>query len=378
MPHNSKVTFIRQQRVDATFLKFAGRTSLAGIKQIQRAKSQETRVLWVGIFTFLFGFTLWNTLAVGIDFLSFPVTTIVNITSQTKILLPTVTLCNRNPVECSKLVALFLQHPGDEGLKNLLNYSNCLDTVSRPKSYSLSALIKNEAEPVQTWVLSLEKLLIAKNWSNIEAFNRQLTPECREGIKTINPREGQHSVIDQFLTNFAINCKSVSLKSLLFPEFEPRNFDVNSKKTFDTLETHFADRFYTELAMLYRRLTVEMRFRHEEYSESIIGSGAGARVKITHPGELQNPNQDGGFVSPNTETNFAMNTFKVVRLPAPYESSCWDHWEQSPVIPFIPENATSNVSEKNQWYSQGVSYLCGAQLKPGRRPNSRAMKNVLS
>ena len=60
--------------------------------------------------------------------LAFPVGTTVELTDQASIPFPTVTLCNRNPIDCSKLAFAYIRNPAK--IRELMTLSNCKDTLS--------------------------------------------------------------------------------------------------------------------------------------------------------------------------------------------------------------------------------------------------------
>ncbi|CAG0925488.1 unnamed protein product, partial [Notodromas monacha] len=68
------------------------------------------------------------------------------------------------------------------------------------------------------------------------------------------------------------------------------------------------------------------------------------------PGSLPKPIDVGHDVSPNAETSLALMAFLTSRQPAPYTSKCWHTWDQTPFIPRILLNATTNK------YIRGISY----------------------
>ncbi|CAG0919462.1 unnamed protein product [Notodromas monacha] len=515
---------------------FAARTSLGGIAQIENSTSNPVRIVWLGIFGALVGFTMWNTFAVAHDYFTFPVTTVVAVTSAGKLVFPTVTLCNRNPVECSKLAVLYVQDRDDGIVKNLLNYSGCLATVTKApliyrtkhsinsftqcksfirkamfpefelddydpnskasfkslevdladKFYSELAVIykdsskrkliptisqgfksfvmnckqkdsdfttsfiplyglcyvyhhrnlmSSENAAVQAWVHKWNNTLSAGNWSISNNSEPSVAEECQKSWskiyeygtnETISDPAGDQWHIDhtKHLINSFTQCKSF-IRKAMFPEFELDDYDPNSSASFKSQEVDLADKFYSELAVLYKDsskrkliptisqgfksfvvnckqkdrscrnesdfttsfiplyglcyvyhhrnvgldpgnvsmeyttqsgtyagLTLEIRFGNEEYCPSLVGSGTGARVGITHPGVLPKPIEEGHFVSPNRETKFALRVSNVRRLKAPYRSKCWESWERTPLVPLIPKSATSSEFDEGKIYSQ--------------------------
>ena len=106
------------------------KTTLAGIFHAHFATNPVSKVAWAVAFLGLLGATIWNTTMVVTDYLSYPIQTTVTMSYQTSVPFPTVTVCNRNPVQCSKLVNTYFDNK--EALAHLLELSGCIETVTQP------------------------------------------------------------------------------------------------------------------------------------------------------------------------------------------------------------------------------------------------------
>ena len=117
-------------RVLLSWKNFAEHTTLGGLGHSFHAKNWISKLAWILTFTFLGGSTIWNTFYVVHDYLSYPVVTRVKIKYESEVPFPSVTVCNRNPIQCTKLALAYLENEGT--LKELMALSGCSKTVTRP------------------------------------------------------------------------------------------------------------------------------------------------------------------------------------------------------------------------------------------------------
>ncbi len=102
---------------------FAETTTFGGIIHTWASTSKPLQILWFSILAALVAATVWNTVEVVEDYLSWPVVTNIRVADEQNILFPAVTVCNRNPVSCTKLAYAYLANPAE--LNNLMYYSRC-------------------------------------------------------------------------------------------------------------------------------------------------------------------------------------------------------------------------------------------------------------
>ena len=109
---------------------FAETTTFGGVVHTYISPHFLWRASWVVIVFFLTCLTVWNTTQVVQDYLAYPVVTTVELADQASIPFPSVTLCNRNPIDCTKLAFAYIKNP--EKWKELMGYSNCRTTLVTP------------------------------------------------------------------------------------------------------------------------------------------------------------------------------------------------------------------------------------------------------
>ena len=86
--------------VRKTLLNFGSETSLAGINNSGKRKSKIRSAIWLLIFFILAYLTGVNIYNIVNDYLKYPVVTSTDISHQTRITFPAVTICNLNRVSC--------------------------------------------------------------------------------------------------------------------------------------------------------------------------------------------------------------------------------------------------------------------------------------
>jgi hypothetical protein len=107
---------------------FAKTTTFGGAIHTWVSTGRPWRLSWTAVLTLLLGATFWNTREVVLDYLAWPVLTTIHKAHQESIPFPSVTVCNRNPVECTELAFAYIEHP--EKLNNLMYYSQCISTLT--------------------------------------------------------------------------------------------------------------------------------------------------------------------------------------------------------------------------------------------------------
>ncbi|CAG0918199.1 unnamed protein product [Notodromas monacha] len=194
-------------KLSESWKQFAESTTLGGVGKINQTTSRPARIIWILIFALLCVITVKNTSEVLIDYFSFPVITDVEYKYQGGVAFPTVTICNRNPIPCSKLAAAYLKYP--EELVRVMLLSGCKPSVSKPPL--IFKMIRKEGEVIHSWITG---------W-NATIFE---------------------AIANQDFTTLRINDNQTCLKNLL-EESErievPKNIRNDSKRTFRILRALF-------------------------------------------------------------------------------------------------------------------------------------------
>ena len=128
MDESDNITSRKNFGIAAAWKSFVEKTSLVGLSYINSSTNFFTRGLWILIFIGLVAATAWNTAKVVSEYLSYPVETTVTVESKSTVPFPAVTVCNRNPVPCSKLAKAYFKYPEDLG--PLMKTSKCTKTVT--------------------------------------------------------------------------------------------------------------------------------------------------------------------------------------------------------------------------------------------------------
>jgi hypothetical protein len=115
-------------RLSNAYGHFAETTTFGGTIHAWISPRWPWRLSWVVVVMILIGATIWNTREVVIDYLKWPVVTTVQVADQQGIPFPSVTVCNRNPIDCSKLAYAYVKRQDD--LNNLMYLSQCHLTLA--------------------------------------------------------------------------------------------------------------------------------------------------------------------------------------------------------------------------------------------------------
>ena len=91
-----------------TFLEFSGETSIAGINNAGKKKSWLRSVVWLTIFLVFICLTGKNVYKIAVEYYSYPILTTTDMLDQANVLLPAVTVCSLNRVNCHNAVATVL------------------------------------------------------------------------------------------------------------------------------------------------------------------------------------------------------------------------------------------------------------------------------
>ena len=133
---NSDENCLLSQRITEAYGHFAETTTFGGAIHTYISPRLFWKVTWVVLVVTMVGATIWNTNQVIQDYLGFPVVTTVEIADHQSIPFPTVTLCNRNPVDCTKLAFAYMKY--SEDLYALFACSGCMETMTEnPLMYRL-------------------------------------------------------------------------------------------------------------------------------------------------------------------------------------------------------------------------------------------------
>jgi hypothetical protein len=113
--------------IKGAYVHFAETTTFGGAIHTYVSPHAVWRATWVLIVCFTTSVTIWNSNAIVQDYLTYPVVTTVELADQNSIPYPTVTLCNRNPVDCIKLAFAYIKDPFR--LRDLMSLSRCKQTL---------------------------------------------------------------------------------------------------------------------------------------------------------------------------------------------------------------------------------------------------------
>ncbi|CAG0918946.1 unnamed protein product, partial [Notodromas monacha] len=196
---------------ESEWREFADRTTLAGCSQLAETRHRSARTAWFVIFCALLGMTVWNTTTVVLDYLTYPVTTFVTVTVEPKIRFPAVTICNRNPVECSKVAVVYLKHRDDPAIRDFFNYSNCLESVTRPPL--IYKLMMNNDSVVKQWTQGWTKILIDN--VNLDVVPESL-PFLNRDCKAQLSISGQTNDSIAFIKQFEFSSTFIPLYGICF------------------------------------------------------------------------------------------------------------------------------------------------------------------
>ena len=128
----------------ATLLNFSEETSIAGINNAGKKKSGLRSMTWLVIFLVFISLTGSNVYKIVSDYYRYPIITTTDMVDQTSILLPSITVCSLNRVNCHNAVKTLLtmktspsntsgraQVEREVGLLEMMlaeNITNCLPT----------------------------------------------------------------------------------------------------------------------------------------------------------------------------------------------------------------------------------------------------------
>ena len=88
----------------ATLLNFSEETSIAGINNAGKKKSGLRSMTWLVIFLVFISLTGSNVYKIVSDYYRYPIITTTDMVDQTSILLPSITVCSLNRVNCHNAV----------------------------------------------------------------------------------------------------------------------------------------------------------------------------------------------------------------------------------------------------------------------------------
>ncbi|CAG0924173.1 unnamed protein product, partial [Notodromas monacha] len=170
--------------------------------------------------------------------------------------------------------------------------------------------------------------------------------------KTLSPIHAE--LVDNF-KEFMVDCRYMSKNCTQIEQFVAEfhvsygicyTFNqVTEEKDLDKAKKSFRTGSWAGMSM-------ELMFNQMDYIPTFVAAGAGGRVAISDPGTLPDPTDAGHYIQPNTETDFALSLSKISRLKAPYTSTCWDAWNESPFKPLFYVNATSSDMKPVLKYTQ--------------------------
>jgi hypothetical protein len=112
-----------KERISNAYGHFAETTTFGGPVHTWVSPLLPWRLSWVFVLILLLAATIWNTREVVLDYFNWPVVTDVSVATEQRIPFPSVTVCNRNPVNCTKLAFAYIRHQDE--LNDLMYYSQC-------------------------------------------------------------------------------------------------------------------------------------------------------------------------------------------------------------------------------------------------------------
>ena len=120
-------TATKSSRLKAAYGHFAETTTFGGPVHTYISRTRSWRWTWVLITALMVAATMWNTYYVLTDYLSYPVNVKIEVTNQPSVPFPTVTICNRNPISCTKLAYAYVKYK--EELNDVMVLSQCADSL---------------------------------------------------------------------------------------------------------------------------------------------------------------------------------------------------------------------------------------------------------
>ena len=107
---------------------FIETTSIGGISTVAARKSRFQKFFWFVFFAGFLGKTALDTKDIIQDFLSWPVLTRVQLASTGSVAFPSVSVCNLNPIDCSRLLQA-RQESSSDRLDKLWEKSDCSKSI---------------------------------------------------------------------------------------------------------------------------------------------------------------------------------------------------------------------------------------------------------
>ena len=168
--------------------KFGRNTNIEGINNAGRAKDKTRLALWLTIFVFLVALTLWDLSQLVQDYLSYPVDVSTTLEHENAIDFPSVSVCNRNIVSCSRLKTFlekcsnidFCQHRTELQLLLVLGRCDEEEPEEKPPDAAGKAL---PLRPKEVEVKSSDDIFLRKKQKPKVQIDKD---DLQENLKTQN------------------------------------------------------------------------------------------------------------------------------------------------------------------------------------------------
>ncbi|XP_071965645.1 acid-sensing ion channel 4-A-like [Antedon mediterranea] len=259
--------------------------SAHGIPNIKRAQYPSRRLLWVFAFLVSFSVCVWQVTLLVSAYISWQITTNLEVRVATTLIFPAVTICNLNGMKLSYLL----------------------------KTPELHSSLNNQA-------MEQDDQFMEWTSSNLES---------REGyfdmISAVTETLAKMPYEDREYAGHMVTSSMLSCNFNGYP-CVPANFTFSYNYlygncyTFNGLENNISNTSYA--GPLYG-LTLEMNIQQDEYI-SDIQPAAGLRILIHDQSEMPFPEDQGVTISPGKETSIGIHRTEFERLPSPYPSDCSD------------------------------------------------------
>ena len=342
----------------ATWSGWWTKTSISGVSNAGNAKHLSRRICWMVIFIVLLVLTIYAVIGVFATYIAYPVETAISLKRFSNIDFPSVTVCNQNRVDCTRvmeLIDLCDQTP-----------DNC--SISRPQALDTIKKIKADACP------DPQPAAAAPAPAPVPAPAPSPAPPPPSGRKKrqTQPPAGQHKprqdemgevpadieseykFLKDFMTLDEAERQLIGhefddfVKSCTFRErscLDANNFWLTNSPNFGNCYTfnsglNEADAFGGERVASMTGpnfgLSLVLNIEQHKYMANGQTKQAGARL-VVHDEDVRPLTDESGIdLHPNTLTRIPVHEIAITRMPEPYVSNCTDHWDLTNYTDFVP------------------------------------------
>ena len=163
-----------RRRAKSVVREFGLNTSTHGIPGIARSESVLNRVFWsVCTLTFA-GVTAYFITKSILNFLEYPVQTVVSVIDDPSQKFPAISICNYSPLRYDLFKAEFLNYTADLNLTNAANY-----TVAEKQSMHIQNFLRyklNRNESLTGYFFTLENMLIKCKYNQLDCSKEDFVP----------------------------------------------------------------------------------------------------------------------------------------------------------------------------------------------------------